>query len=109
MGGRSQTKGCAALELSQISDRPRRQHRRRIPGERRTDGYACENKHRSCARRSLTTAFFAPELTCPTDKLATGEKAVAVAARVQLSYCDQRAGMVRNRGLNSHGRARDQV
>ena len=36
MGGRGAAEGCSALELPQISDRPRRLHRRSLPRERRT-------------------------------------------------------------------------
>ena len=36
MGGRGAAEGCAALELPQVPDRPRRLYRRRIPGIGRT-------------------------------------------------------------------------
>jgi glutathione peroxidase len=39
------TEGCSAVELSQVSDRPRRLHRRGIFRDRRTIRYAYQNRH----------------------------------------------------------------
>src|SRR5215211_1834474 len=57
MGGGGAAEGGPALELPQISDRPGRLYRRSVPGERRTGGYAGENRY--CARlgRFLTPAI----------------------------------------------------
>jgi glutathione peroxidase len=53
LGSRRATEGCAALELSQISGRPRRLYRRGLPGDRRTIGYARQNRHCAGARGLL--------------------------------------------------------
>jgi len=54
MGGRRAAEGCAALELSQIAGRPRRLYRRGLPGDRRTIGYARQNRHCAGACGLLT-------------------------------------------------------
>ena len=62
MGRRRATEGCSALELSQVSDRPRRLHRRGIFRDRRTIRYAYQNRH--CAgTRGLLTRRALRELT----------------------------------------------
>jgi hypothetical protein len=92
MGGGGAAEGCSALELPQIPDRPRRLYRRSIPGIRRTNGYAGEDRHCAGAGGFLTasgsrTAINRSELTCSLDKSAIGDKRrVAVAAQVQLGY-----------------------
>ncbi len=51
MGRGGAAEGCSALELPQISDRPRRLHRGSISGDRRTVGYAGQNRHCAGAAR----------------------------------------------------------
>ena len=57
MGRRGAAEGCPALELSQISDRPRRLHRGGFSRDRRTDGYASQNRDCAGAFGLLTRAF----------------------------------------------------
>ena len=67
MGRGGAAEGRSALELPQISDRPRRLYRRRLPGVRRTDRYARQDRHRTGARGFLN-ARLAAELTAISDK-----------------------------------------
>ena len=66
MGGRGAAKGCSALELPQIPDRPRRLYRRGLSGIGRALRYAGQNRHRAGAGGILTP----PQLTGPADKSA---------------------------------------
>ena len=66
------TEGCAALELSQISGRPKWLHRRGVPSHRRTVRYANQNRHWAGARGDLTRGL--PKLTQSAGKSCTGLK-----------------------------------
>jgi hypothetical protein len=59
-----------------------------FPRDHRTLGYAAQN--RDCPGACGLLTYRLPwELTCSTDKSSPGEKAVAVAAQLQLGYYDR--------------------
>ena len=94
MGGRSAAEGCAALELPQISDRPRRLHRRRLP--RAVE--PTDTRVKTAIARALAdylTTHISPELTGSAQIGPSSIKAVAVAAPVQLGYDAQGREMAR--------------
>src|SRR3978361_215535 len=59
MGRRGTAEGCSALELSQISGRPRRLYRRGVPGNRGADRHASQNRDCAGIRGDLTHGDFA--------------------------------------------------
>src|SRR5205823_14078661 len=73
MGCAGSSEGGPALELPQISDRPRRPYRRSLPRDRRTFGHADQDSYRAAARRDPTW-YFSAWVNLLTDKSAGGDK-----------------------------------